>query len=231
MKTILHCFVGRHCLKALCVLTLLLPASFVCAGDVPVSFPVDTSRQEQVDLLEKARHRARMDRLKESIQKSHKHSSSGLLSPRDRSFMRLTTLLMILLNWWIVKIAQHKNKVVETDSEDSPQTARPTATVADLGMRSQMILKLLLLAVVWGIGVALLVVGSQELVTCFSIRQSMVEQGLDPKSLLMEDVILSVIGLAIGTALQIVGVWYLFKVRTQLRRVNAETKDEGDGER
>lgn len=53
--------------------------------------------------------------------------------------MRLVTLLMILLNWLIVKIAKHKKDVGFTDGERSSENEvpeeRPIANVADLGMR------------------------------------------------------------------------------------------------
>lgn len=144
----------------------------------------------------------------------HTSQSRGLLDPKNRSVMRLVTLLMILLNWLIVKIAKHKNEVVETDGERSSENEvpeeRPIANVADLGMRSKMILRMLFLAVVWVIGVALLVVCSTELATCLNIWQPMIEQGFDPKSLLMKDLILNCLGVFAGVVLQLVGVWYFF---------------------
>lgn len=225
MKTISFCVVGRHCMRLLCVLALLLTTSFACAGGVPVPLSIDDLRPVQVDSLERARHKERMDSLKADLQKMHTSQSKGLLNPKNRSVMRLVTLLMILLNWLIVKIAKHKNEVVETDSEDSPQTARPTATVADLGMRSKMILRMSILAVVWVIGVALLVVCSTELATCLNIWQPMIERGFDPKLLLLKDLILNCLGVFAGVVLQLVGVWYFFKIRTLLRQMNAEPDD------
>lgn len=139
MKAISFCFVGRHCIRLLCVLALLLTTSFACAGDVPVPLSIDDLRPVQVDSLERARHKERMDRLKADLQKIHKTQSRGLLDPKNRSVMRLVTLLMILLNWLIVKIAKHKKDVGFTDGERSSENEvpeeRPIANVADLGMR------------------------------------------------------------------------------------------------
>lgn len=69
---------------------------------------------------------------------------------------------------------------------------------------------MLFLAVVWVIGVALLVVCSTELATCLNIWQPMIEQGFDPKLLLLKDVILNCLGVFAGVVLQLVGVWYFF---------------------
>lgn len=139
MKTILLCFVGRHCMRLLCVSALLLTMSVACAGGVPVPLSIDDLRPVQVDSLERARHKERMDRLKADLQKMHTSQSRGLLDPKNRSVMRLVTLLMILLNWLIVKIAKHKKDVGFTDgersSENEVQEERPIANVADLGMR------------------------------------------------------------------------------------------------
>lgn len=229
MKTISFCVVGRHCMRLLCVWALLLTTSFACAGGVPVPLSIDDLRPVQVDSLERARHKERMDSLKADLQKMHTSQSKGLLNPKNRSVMRLVTLLMILLNWLIVKIAKHKNEVVETDGERSSENElpeqRPIADVADLGMRSKMILRMSLLAVVWVIGVALLVVCSTELATCLNIWQPMEERGFDPKLLLLKDVILNCLGVFAGVVLQLVGVWYFFRIRTLLRQMNAESDD------
>ncbi|MGM9745375.1 MAG: hypothetical protein ACI30H_00205 [Paludibacteraceae bacterium] len=228
MKAISFCFVGRHRIRLLCVLALLLTTSFACAGGVPVPLLIDDLRPVQVDSLERARHKERMDRLKADLQNMHTSQSRGLSNPKNRSVMRLVTLLMILLNWLIVKMAKYKNEVVETNGERSSEhelpEQKPIADVADLGMRSKMILRMLLLAVVWVIGVALLVVCSTELATCLNIWQPMIEQGFDPK-LLLKDLILNCLGVFAGVVLQLVGVWYFFRIRTLLRQINAESDD------
>lgn len=85
---------------------------------------------------------------------------------------------------------------------------------------------MLFLAVVWVIGVVLLVECSAELVTCFNIWQPMIEQGFDPKTLLLKDLILNGFGVAIGAVLQFAGVWYFFRIRMLLRQMSAES--DGD---
>ncbi|MGM9831375.1 MAG: hypothetical protein ACI3Z5_05095 [Paludibacteraceae bacterium] len=134
---------------------------------------------------------------------------------------------------------RYKNTLQEDTAEDDlsqnvPQKQYgcteelPVVDIGSLGMRSRWVLKMLFAVIIVAIGVSSVVVCSKELLTCYNIWQPMIEQGFDPKTLLLKDLILNVVELLVGIAILVVGIVFMLRIRKQHTLANEGDKDIND---
>ena len=133
---------------------------------------------------------------------------------------------------------KYKNTLQEDTAEDdlsqnTPQKQYgcteevPVVDIGSLGMRSRWVLKMLFAVIIVAIGVSSVVVCSKELLTCYNIWQPMIEQGFDPKTLLLKDLILNVVELLVGIAILVVGIVFFVRIMKQ-RQSTTEEEDMED---
>lgn len=223
MTTNLLCFLRR---SSFCLFFLWV-CSFSYADHAPLPLELRPHHVQQTDSDAIRRRKERIKQIKQSTQESLQNANRERIANENRRAFRsifyFVSILILLAQRWMKK---YKNTLQEDTAEDdlsqnTPQKQYgcaeevPVVDIGSLGMRSRWVLKMLFAVIIVAIGVSSVVVCSKELLTCFNIWQPMIEQGFDPKTLLLKDLILNVVELLVGIAILVVGIVFFVRIMKQ----------------
>lgn len=237
MTTNLLCFLRR---SSFCLFFLSV-CSFAYADHAPLPLELRPHHVQQTD-SDAIRRKARIKQIKQSTQESLQNANRERIANENRRAFRsifyFVSILILLAQRWMKK---YKNTLQEDTAEDdlsqnTPQKQYgcaeevPVVDIGSLGMRSRWVLKMLFAVIIVAIGVSSVVVCSKELLTCFNIWQPMIEQGFDPKTLLLKDLILNVVELLVGIAILVVGIVFFVRIMKQHQSTTEEEDMEDNTE-
>lgn len=236
MTTNLLCFLRR---SSFCLFFLWV-CSFAYADHASLPLELRPHHVQQTDSDAIRRRKERIKQIKQSTQESLQNANRERIANENRRAFRsifyFVSILILLAQRWMKK---YKNTLQEDTAEDdlsqnAPQKQYgcteevPVVDIGSLGMRSRWLLKMLFAVIIVAIGVSSVVVCSKELLTCFCIWQPMIEQGFDPKTLLLKDLILNVVELLVGIAILVVGIVFFFRIIKQRQSTTEEEEDMED---
>lgn len=222
MTTNLLCFLRR---SSFCLFFLWV-CSFAYADHAPLPLELRPHHVQQTD-SDAIRRKERIKQIKQSTQESLQNANRERIANENRRAFRsifyFVSILILLAQRWMKK---YKNTLQEDTAEDDlSQNASqkqygcteelPVVDIGNLGMRSRWVLKMLFAVIIVAIGVSSVVVCSKELLTCYNIWQPMIEQGFDPKTLLLKDLILNIVELLVGIAILVVGIVFFVRIMKQ----------------
>lgn len=223
MTTNLLCFLRR---SSFCLFFLWV-CSFAYADHAPLPLELRPHHVQQTDSDAIRRRKERIKQIKQSTQESLQNANRERIANENRRAFRsifyFVSILILLAQRWMKK---YKNTLQEDTAEDdlsqnAPQKQYgcveevPVVDIGNLGMRSRWVLKMLFAVIIVATGVSSVVVCSKELLTCYNIWQPMIEQGFDPKTLLLKDLILNIVELLVGIAILVVGIVFFVRIMKQ----------------
>lgn len=233
-NTCLLCAVVRNCMKRLFVLALLLTTCFAYADSVPSVLPVDT----QSVAVNDSAARANYYRQRKSRIKVFRKIAERCPSAREWRFMYIVNKVFFIIVMLCGLFAKKKKERADTAEDDLLQNApqkkyggaeeTPVIDIDNLGMRSRLILKMLFAIIIVVTGVSLVVVCSKELFACVTLWQPMTEQGLDPKALLLKDLIQNALETLLGIVILVVGIVSFFSIMKQQKSTIEEEENMED---